>query len=165
MTAATKCPSRIAIEHEFDTVGPVSTADRLLYSALHGTAMRYAAEQRGLCHLHRGASGDRGGPRQRPRRSSWHHRRVLVRQPVRSCRARADRGCACSSLLPGVAVRRLITASWSGGRGLDSNEERRRGAGSDEAYGGLKLIAQDDTNPSWKVCEEIIATGGHSPWC
>jgi hypothetical protein len=35
------------LEHLFDTLN-MSTMDQLLYSALHGTAMRYAAEHRKL---------------------------------------------------------------------------------------------------------------------
>src|SRR5215217_7092287 len=36
------------IEITFDTVRCISTTDQLLYSALHGIAMRYAAERRSL---------------------------------------------------------------------------------------------------------------------
>ena len=64
----------------------MSTKDQLLYSALHGTAMRYAAERRSLDESIEELREIADGRNDTLSRGRGHHRRVLIRpaRPVTS---------------------------------------------------------------------------------
>ncbi|HMI34989.1 MAG TPA: hypothetical protein VK499_12875 [Propionibacteriaceae bacterium] len=64
----------------------MSTPDQLLYVALHGTAMRYAAEKRDLA-ASIAELREIARPQRHPRRGRRHHSGLLVRQPGHPCRA------------------------------------------------------------------------------
>jgi hypothetical protein len=64
----------------------MSTKDHLLYSALHGTAMRYAAERRSLDESIEELRQIADGRNDILAEAAGHHRRVLVRLAVHSCR-------------------------------------------------------------------------------
>jgi hypothetical protein len=65
----------------------MSTADQLLYSALHGTAIRYAAEQRDLTASIAELREIADGRNDVLAEAAGHHRRILVRQPSDACRS------------------------------------------------------------------------------
>jgi hypothetical protein len=64
----------------------MSTKDQLLYSALHGTPMRYAAERRSLDESIEELREIADGRNDILSGGCGHHRRVLVRQPGHSRR-------------------------------------------------------------------------------
>jgi hypothetical protein len=64
----------------------MSTKDQLLYSALHGTAMRYAAERRNLDESIEELRQIADGRNDVLAEAAGHHCRVLVCQPGHSDR-------------------------------------------------------------------------------
>jgi hypothetical protein len=102
----------------------MSTKDQLLYSALHGTAIRYAAERRNLDEsieeLRQIADGSNDVLAEAAgiTAGSWYA----------SPATHVGYELGCSSSREAAAVCRWTMTSWSAGRAWDSSAERRQSA-------------------------------------
>jgi hypothetical protein len=112
----------------------MSTKDRLLFSALHGTAVRYAAEQRNLAESIEELREIAGGRNDVLAEAAGITAGSWLANPAGKVGYELI-AAGMLILAGGVEVCRWITPSWSVGLVSGMSVELLRGARSDEGFG------------------------------